>query len=81
MTSRGPGGVRMDENLPVAIKSVELKVGNIILVGHVLSNGQRIFEADSMEAFFDYMASPGSPVITEEEAFKIARFVKGLEGN
>ena len=66
----------MTERIPTAVKSGELKIGDVVLKTHVLNDGQRIIEEESMIAFFEYLASGGS--LTGEDAKNVARFVKGL---
>ncbi len=66
----------MDDKIPYAVKSGELKIGDVILKTHVLDDGRRIIEEDSMIAFFEYLASGGS--LVDGDAERIAGFVKGI---
>jgi len=66
-----------DEKLPKAISESTLTVMGVELKVCVLDNGMRIITADSMVALFEMMESGAS--MSEEDALKLARFVKGIE--
>ncbi len=65
----------MDESIPTAIKSGELKIGDVVLKTYVLDDGQRIIEEESMIAFFEYLAQGGA--LTAADAKSLAGFAKG----
>lgn len=65
------------EGLPQSVASATLRVGPVDLVVHVLEDGQRVVEANSMEAFFEWLS--GTDDFTQADADRVARFVKGQQ--
>lgn len=64
------------DKIPKAIESGELKIGDVVIKTHVLDDGTRIIEADSLEAFFDYLARGGT--LSRADADGVAKFVHGF---
>lgn len=62
--------------LPKSIKEGILKIGSIELKVHVLNDGRRIIEADSMDEFMKYLENGGT--FSDQEATDLAKFCKGL---
>lgn len=69
----------MPEPLPESVHQATLRIMGVDLKVHVLGDGRRIIESDSLADFLDAMAN--GPRLTEEEADSLARFVKGLDGH
>lgn len=69
----------MPEPLPESIYQGTISIMGVELKVHGLSDGKRIIESDSLADFLDAMAN--GPRLTEEEAVRLARFVKGLDGH
>lgn len=44
----------MSEDLPTSVWSGSFKIGDVEIKCHILSNGQRIIEADSIEALLGF---------------------------
>lgn len=63
------------EDLPYSVAKEVLPIMGVELVVHVLSDGQRIIEADSMAAFL--AAMEGGESITREDAERLARALRG----
>lgn len=59
--------------IPKAISSSEIDLGGFIMHVYVLDNGQRVIDADDVEAFFN---RPDIS-ITEEQAGELAKALKG----
>lgn len=64
-------------NLPRAIASNTLRIGNLDLTVHVLDNGQRVIDAESFQRFMDAIA--GDVPLTEDDILALAKLVKGVE--
>ncbi len=64
----------MSEELSQSIASNTLNIMGVDLVVHVLDNGQRIIEAEGLEALFAAMADGAD--LTEEDAMKFAKVVR-----
>jgi hypothetical protein len=58
--------------IPRAISSSEIKLGDFIMHVHVLDNGQRVIDAEDMEAFFNQ-----SQELTSEQATELAKALRG----
>ncbi len=56
-----------EENLPHAIAEGSVRIGNVELRAIQLDNGQRVFEAESIEQFFAALED-GSLALTKEDA-------------
>lgn len=68
------------EDIPKSIANSTINLFGVELKCHVLDNGKRVIEAESMEKLFDYMAN-GNPEITEENTEEQATsFAKWLRG-
>ena len=55
--------------IPVAVWSGSFRLFGVDLKCHVLDDGQRVIEPESMEAMFDAMGSEGSVEIGDIESF------------
>ena len=65
----------MSENLPKVIKEGKLKIGGTEITVCVLDNGKRIIpEEDFLKLFSGKLEMP-----TEEEAFNLAKALRGIE--
>lgn len=67
-------GRSMSAELPKAVYSSELVICGVTLKCHVLDDGQRVIEADGVEALFKAFEDGLMP--TEEEAMQLARVVR-----
>jgi len=56
-----------------AIRTAELKIGNLTMTVHVLNTGERVIEEESMVKFFEWLESGE---ITMEDAEKFAMDLK-----
>lgn len=65
------------ENLPKAVYSGEIKLGDAILNVHVLDDGRRIIDEESMERFFEYLSSPNAKQASEEDLANLGKFIRG----
>lgn len=65
------------DNLPKAVYSGEIKLGDTILNVHVLDNGQRIIDQESMERFMEYLSSPDAKQASEEDLANLGKFIHG----
>jgi hypothetical protein len=64
----------MPDHPPTVISTGVFLLGGVALTCHVLSNGQRVIDAESLERLL------GEGVqVTEEEAVQFARWMKGVE--
>ena len=63
---------------PVSVWQGEIPMSGVILHVHVLSDGQRIIEAEDVHAFMEAMASGAEPDENEVTAF--ARWLRGIGG-
>jgi hypothetical protein len=67
-------------DLPVSVRQGSFKLFGVDVHCHVLSNGERVIEADSMHALLSAMADPGNSTETsEEDLAKFARWQRGLD--
>lgn len=62
----------IERDIPEAVWSGEFKMGDVTVRCYVLDNGQRIINADDLEALFS-----GGPVIDHDEIIDLARWCKG----
>ncbi len=69
----------MADNIPKSIMQGELKIGNFILKTHVLDDGRRIIEEESLIEFFAYLANGGR--VTTEDGEGLAKFIRGIDVN
>lgn len=60
----------MQNEIPHAVKSGIITIFGIDLKCHILSDGQRIVEKESMDAFTDHVASSGGAIEVEGDALK-----------
>jgi hypothetical protein len=67
----------MSEALPTAVWSGTFRIWDIDLKCHVLSNGQRIIEKESFEAFMAALAD-GVPVADDTDLMAFFRWQRGL---
>jgi len=67
-----------EPELPHATWSGSFHLFGVDLKCHVLSDGRRIIETESLEAFFEAMADPKSPAPTDEEIQAFARWQKEI---
>jgi len=64
----------MEEKLPVATHSADLKIGGYTLKCHVLDDGRRIIEADSLVGFFEYLGREDT-TFSPDDAMEVAKFI------
>lgn len=62
-----------DQKLPRATHTATLSIGGVELVCHVLDDGRRVLDEESVTAFFAMLEGQ----LTEEDAVRVARFVRG----
>lgn len=62
------------DELPHSVRESTLTIMGVDLVCHHLSDGRRIFEADSVKALFEAMAS-GAP-LSEDNAMQLAKVIR-----
>ena len=67
----------MSEALPTAVWSGTFHLWGIDLKCHVLSDGRRIIEKESFEAFMDALAD-GMPVADDTDLMAFFRWQRGL---
>jgi len=70
--------VEDNEILPKAIWSGSFFLGGVEMKCHVLDNGMRIIDAESIEAFFR-SAEEGIFNPTEEESINLGKWIKGIK--
>ena len=63
--------------LPSSVGYGEFTLFGVVMKCHVLSDGRRIIEAESMEKLFEAMAEPGCAVLDEDEIARYARWSRG----
>lgn len=71
-----------EKELPHAVWSGSFNIFGVDVKCHVLSDGERVIEAESMEAVLKAMAAPDPAMNTREQAVnldRIARWIKGAE--
>lgn len=63
---------------PNVVRSGELSIGGVVLKCHVLEDGRRIIEEDSL---IDFFFNDGDPFkeATDEELAAFVRFMRGLD--
>lgn len=61
-------------DLPKAIASSELVICGVTQRCHVLDNGQRVMEADGVEALFEAFGEGAD--LSEDDAMAMARFTR-----
>lgn len=66
-----------NDTLPAVVWSGTMRLFGVELVCHVLDNGQRIIEQESMFAFFDAMADPNSFAPEDDDIGKLSEFISG----
>jgi len=66
----------MTEKLPKVAYSSELKMGDLVLKVHVLDDGRRIIEEESVLKFIEWLSSPAAGH-SREEIDNLAKFIKG----
>lgn len=69
----------MSGDLPHSITQNTLTIMGVELIVHVLSNGQRIIEADGMRQLFEAMGAGAHA--TEDESILLARALLGNPSN
>lgn len=62
-------------DLPTAVHTGEFQLGGVTMRVHVLDDGRRVIDAESVHAFLD--ALENGPTITPEQADAFARFIRG----
>lgn len=65
------------EKVPVSVKKGKLKLGDFTLITHILEDGTRIIEQESLLKFMEYLENGGR--LTKKDATKASRFAYGLE--
>ncbi len=66
----------VSDDIPKVVLSGMINILGVDLICHVLDNGRRLFEAESIDKLFETLEKTSS-VISEEDALKIAKFIKG----
>jgi hypothetical protein len=67
-------------DLPKSIACNEIEiVPGLRLKVHVLDNGQRVIEKESLLAFFSWLDKSGE--LSDEMAFLVAKKIKGISDN
>jgi hypothetical protein len=66
----------MTDKTPTSIAANTVNIAGVDMTVHVLDNGQRIIEAESMERFFTALAS-GEIKPSEDDAMQLANLVHG----
>ena len=65
-------------SIPTAVWSGELRVGDLVLRCHVLDNGQRMIDVDSLAAFLNWLEAPTTtPADAERVAAEYAVWMRG----
>ena len=67
----------MSEKLLRAVSSATVRIMGMDLTVHVLEDGQRVIDAESVERFFEALGGDIQP--TEEELFAAAKMIKGVK--
>jgi len=67
----------MSDKLRVVTHEGELKIGDYTLKTFVFEDGTAMFEKESFEGFWEYLANGGT--LSESDASTMAKFVKGVE--
>lgn len=65
-----------NETIPSVIASSTIKIFDVELKCHILDNGARVIEQESMEKLFETMEK-GNIETTEEEAMNFAKWLRG----
>lgn len=68
-----------DQDLPVSVWSGSFRIGELELKCHVLSDGRRVMEADSIAALFEAGSYGGERCNTEEEMADLVRWLGGRQ--
>ena len=68
----------MTEKIPVSTHQCDLNIMGFVLKCHVLSNGERVIEADSIAEFFQHLEN-GEVRLSKEDALSLAKFLKGVD--
>ncbi len=66
-----------NDNLPAVVWSGTMRLFGVELVCHVLDDGQRIIEQESVAALFEAMGRPHSSLPEDDEINRISEFIQG----
>lgn len=69
---------KMTKKIPASTRQYDLNIMGFVLKCHVLNNGERIIEADSIAEFFQHLEN-GEVRLSKEDALSLAKFVKGVD--
>lgn len=69
----------MGNPIPKSVSSGIIDIFGVNLEFHILDDGSRVIEAESMAKFFEAMENPNSPDLTTEDALKMAKFIRGVK--
>lgn len=61
-----------------SISQSTLRILGVDLECHVLDNGERVFDAESVMRFLEALEDPDAPDITEADADAVAAFVRAV---
>jgi hypothetical protein len=67
----------MSDNLPQAVWSGVIKIAGLELKCHVLEDGRRIIEADSLNAFLEALGNDGDFSVKSEDLREFAQWMQG----
>ena len=70
----------MTDKTPVSTHQANINIGGYVLKCHVLDNGERIIETESLEGFFEYLSQPDT-ALSEQDVMDFGRFMRGIDGN
>lgn len=68
----------MSEELPKSIATSTLRIGAAELICHVLDTGERVFEADGVNALLAVMFGDEEGDLTPEDAERLTLFIRGF---
>lgn len=67
------------KEIPKSIKSGTASIFGVDLQFHILSDGRRVIESNSIEKLFEALENPGvSEEINKQECEKLAKFIRGI---
>lgn len=70
--------MQKEEKPPKSISQGTLRILGVDLECHVLDDGRRVFDAESVERFLVALEDPDAPDITEADAEAIAAFTRAV---
>lgn len=71
------GDAVSDDDLPHPVWSGSFMLGGVEMKCHVLSNGQRIIEAESIHSFFSAFGDEAAPEVDDAELEKFVHWQRG----